>query len=167
VGNERREGLLSMDESDLTSAVCALCAKDERYRPEAYYFVLDALDFTARMLDKAAKQGPERHVTGKELIEGVRVFALQEFGPMALTVLATWGMATTGDIGNIVFNLVDSGKLKKTERDQRSDFDGGYDFHEVFAGPFQRQGGPAADEAQPSAPRGRRGAFGSRDADSR
>jgi len=139
-----------MDESDLTSAVCALCAKDERYRPEAYYFVLDALDFTARMLDKAAKQGPERHVTGKELVEGVRVFALQEFGPMALTVLNRWGIRRCEDFGEIVFNLVGKGVLGKTDRDRKEDFAGGYDFEQAFRHPSR-----AGSRADLRAPPGR------------
>jgi uncharacterized repeat protein (TIGR04138 family) len=137
-----------MDETALTNAIREICAKDHRYRPEAYYFVLEALDFTARMLDKATKEGVERHVGGKELLDGLRLYALQEFGPMTLTVLNTWGLTVTRDFGEIVFSLVSSGKLRKTEQDRPEDFEGGYDFFDAFAEPFQprtrrRPQGPA------------------------
>jgi len=148
-----------MDESPVTATVRRICAKDKRYRPEAYYLVLDALDYTARMLDKSTKQGAERHVTGKELLDGLRAFALQEFGPMALTVLGTWGVASTRDFGNIVFNLVEAGKLRKTEQDQPSDFDGHYDFQEVFGDPFlPRSRGRGRPVDKLAARRGRRAA---------
>jgi uncharacterized repeat protein (TIGR04138 family) len=139
-----------MDESSLAQTLREIWARDRRYRPEAYYFVLDALDFTARMLDKASKEGAERHVTGKELLEGIRVYALQEYGPMTLTVFHAWGIRSSRDFGEIVFSLVESGKLRKTDQDQREDFDGGYDLFEVFSEPFLPRG-----RRKPRAQRGR------------
>jgi len=113
-----------------------ICKRDERYHPRSYLFVLEALDFTAKKLNKPAAQGPERHVSGGELLEGIRSYALEQFGPMVLTVFENWGIRETADFGEIVFNLVESGKLRKTDEDTRADFAGGYDFQEAFAKPF-------------------------------
>ena len=127
----------------LIQTVNEICAKDTRYRPEGYLFVLESLEFTAKMLNKPAKSGRERHVAGRELLEGVRHFAIQEFGPMALTVLSSWGISRSEDFGEIVFNLVDSGKLRKTEEDSKADFANGYDFADAFSRPFLPESPPA------------------------
>lgn len=105
--------------------------RDPRYTAEAYAFVRTGLDHTVRQLDKP------RHVSGQELLGGIREFALAEFGPMAKTVLNSWGIQRTEDIGEIVFNMVDSGLLGKTDKDSRADFANGYDFDEAFRKPFQ------------------------------
>lgn len=117
-----------------------ICAEDERYDPDAYRFIRDALDYTIRLLDKP-RAGQGRHVSGHELLDGIRHYALAEFGPMALRVLHTWGLRETGDFGEIVFHLVDLGVLGRTEEDRREDFSGGYDFDEAFGAPFR----PVAD----------------------
>jgi uncharacterized repeat protein (TIGR04138 family) len=101
-------------------------AKDHRYKPEAYVFVHDALGHTWARLDQ------RRHITGKELLDGIKDLALKRYGPMALAVLNSWGVRTTDDIGAIVFNLVDAGILSKTEEDRIDDFHAVYDFGEVF-----------------------------------
>ena len=105
--------------------------RDPRYAVGAYAFVRAGLDFTVRRLEKS------RHVSGRELLPGIREFALAEFGPMSKTVLNGWGVQRTEDIGEIVFNMVDSGLLGKTEKDSRADFAGGYDFDEAFRKPFR------------------------------
>ena len=105
-------------------------AKDPRYKAEAYVFVHDALGHTWARLDQ------RRHVTGRELLEGIRGLALQHYGPMAKAVLNSWGVKTTDDFGAIVFNLVDSGLLSKTEEDHIEDFHDVYDFDEVFVGSY-------------------------------
>jgi len=109
--------------------------KDPRYEREAYAFVREGLDFTVKMLEKP-REGAGRHVTGQELLDGLRKFALQEFGPMALTVLRTWGVNRSRDFGEIVFNLVEAGCLGRTEEDSREDFDNGYDFEQAFRSPY-------------------------------
>jgi len=124
-----------MDENLFDKTVKMICERDNRYDPEAYYFLRDALSFTCKMLNKPEK-GNGRHVSGKELLEGIRLFALQEFGPMALTVINSWGVFKTEDFGEIVFNLVESGSLGKSEEDKKSDFVNGYDFHQAFVTPF-------------------------------
>ena len=101
-------------------------AKDPRYKPEAYIFVHDALGHTWARLDE------RRHVTGRELLEGIKDLALKRYGRMAKAVLNSWGVKTTDDFGAIVFSLVDAGLLSKTEEDRVEDFHDVYDFDEVF-----------------------------------
>lgn len=111
-----------------------ILARDPRYTAEAYSFVRAGLDFTVRKLKKP------RHVSGVELLEGMREFALDEFGPMTKTLLAGWGLTSTEDIGEVVFNMVEYGLLGKTEEDRRADFAGGYDFDQAFRKPFLPSG---------------------------
>lgn len=110
-------------------------AADPRYRREAYHFLREALDYTQRAVSKA-NQGKLRHVTGQELLAGIRAFALQQYGPMALTLLHEWGVRRCEDFGELVFNLIDRGVLSRTDTDSRADFGGGYDFVEAFHKPF-------------------------------
>jgi len=116
-------------------ALHLILEKDARFDAHAYHFVREALDFTVRLLAKPV-EGPSRHVTGGELLEGIRQFALQEYGPLTKTVLHRWGIRRCEDFGEIVFNLVEMGVLGKTEEDRREDFAGGYDFDDAFARPF-------------------------------
>jgi uncharacterized repeat protein (TIGR04138 family) len=110
-------------------------ATDPRYHRDAYHFLREALDYTQRAISKANK-GKLRHVTGQELLAGIRAFALQQFGPMALTLLQEWGIRRCEDFGELVFSLIDHGILSKTDTDSRMDFAGGYDFEEAFRKPF-------------------------------
>lgn len=112
-----------------------ILAANTRYQRDAYHFVREGLDYTQKRISKGSKT-PSRHVTGQELLEGLRVHALDQFGPMAITVLAEWGVTGCEDFGEIVFNLVESGLLAKTDQDSRENFKGGYDFHSVFRAPF-------------------------------
>ena len=109
--------------------------EDKRYEIDAYVFLREGLDFASKMFDKPS-DGPGRHVSGQELLEGIRVYARQEFGPMARRVLQRWGVTRTEDFGEIVFNMVGKGILGKTAEDSRADFAGVYDFDEVFVRPF-------------------------------
>ena len=124
-----------MRETGFMEVIKKICAKDERYDIEAYIFMREALDYTIKKLKKPDK-GPDRHVSGQELSEGIRKYALAEFGPITLTVLNSWGIKKTEDFGEIVFNLVSVGELGKTEDDKRDDFTNSYDFYEVFKKPF-------------------------------
>jgi len=110
-------------------------ARDPRYHREAYHFLREALDHTQRGISKA-NQGKFRHVTGQELLVGIRGFAVQQYGAMALTLLQEWGIRRCEDFGELVFNLIDHGVLSKTETDTRRDFAGGYTFEEAFRKPF-------------------------------
>ncbi len=94
---------------------------DSRYHPNAYCFVLEALRFTQIHFKKP------RHVTGSELLIGISNFARERFGCMAWTVFQEWGIHTSRDFGNIVFQLVEMGEIKKTDEDSIEDFDNGFD----------------------------------------
>jgi uncharacterized repeat protein (TIGR04138 family) len=117
---------------------------DPRYALEAYEFVFEALDHTHQALgrpsaDPAAgdEPGPEHHVTGQELVDGIRALALREFGRMARIVFRLWGVNRTDDFGEIVFNLIEAGMLNKTDSDQRGDFHDLFDFDEALVEGFE------------------------------
>jgi uncharacterized repeat protein (TIGR04138 family) len=116
--------------ADLENAILDVAQKHGRYKPNAYRFTLDAVGFTVRALEE------NRHVSGNELLDGIRRLALDRFGPMAKTVFEQWGVSTTEDFGAIVFQLVDEGLLGKTEQDKMSDFARGYDFDDAFVRNF-------------------------------
>jgi uncharacterized repeat protein (TIGR04138 family) len=118
--------------------VAEICKKDARYQPDAYFFLVEALDVTVKDI---RKNQPDhgRHVSGKELLEGIKEYALDEFGPLTHTVFAEWGIHATLDFGEIVFNLVEAGRLGKTESDSREDFKNAYDFDKAFLLPFEPQ----------------------------
>src|SRR5437773_7280756 len=103
-----------MQKIGFAEALDAIVASDRRYQRDAYIFLRDALDFTTKQ-QKKVKGATVRHVSGPELLEGVRQYALKEFGPMVLTVFENWGIHSTEDIGNMVFNLIGDGIFGKTE----------------------------------------------------
>jgi len=134
-----------------------IVARDPRYAREAYHFVREALDYTQKKIHKDArnrKSRPDRHVTGQQLVEGIRDYGLGLFGPMTLFVLNDWGLRCCEDFGEIVFNLVDhgNGMFGKTDRDSRDDFKGGYDFGATFRQPYvpAAKSKPAAAPTEPS-----------------
>jgi uncharacterized repeat protein (TIGR04138 family) len=109
--------------------------EDPRYQVEAYSFLRDSLDATLKRRKKS-KKDVAAHVSAAELLEGFRLHALHECGPMALTVLEYWGVTCCEDVGNMVFNLVRAGVFGKTEEDTLAGFREGYDFQDVFVRPF-------------------------------
>mgnify|MGYP005853966415 CR=1 FL=1 len=125
-----------MKKVNFQEALLGILDRDPRYAEDAYHFLREALDFTIKLLEKPV-EGPGRHVSGQELLEGIRQFALKEYGPMALRVLNTWGIRRTDDFGEMVFNMVGAGVLGKTDEDRREDFTGGYDFDAAFVKPFR------------------------------
>ena len=112
-----------------------IIAADPRYQREAYHFLREALDYTQKMVAKSTKE-KIRHVSGQELLQGIRAFGMEQFGPMTLTVFNEWGIHRCEDFGEIVFNMVEQHLLAKTREDSRADFQGGYDFEEAFHKPF-------------------------------
>ncbi|MDP3980688.1 MAG: hypothetical protein Q8Q33_04660 [Chlamydiota bacterium] len=96
------------------------------YPSDAYQFVLDALQYTLKSLDQP------RHVSAKELLNGIREYAIKSYGPMTRSVLEHWNISSCEDFGKIVFHLVDARLIAKQESDTRQDFKEGYDFSEVF-----------------------------------
>ena len=123
-----------MQEVNFDAVLDIILNKDNRYPRDAYHFLREALDFTQKTIGKENRG--IRHVTGQELLDGLRQFALQQFGPMAITVFEEWGIHSCKDFGELVFNMVESGLLAKTDRDSRDDFQDGYDFTEAFRKPY-------------------------------
>jgi uncharacterized repeat protein (TIGR04138 family) len=107
-------------------AFLEIVENDRRYSVHAYSFVMNVI---TGMQDRQAEK---KHLRGGEILEGLRSSASIRFGPMAKEVLNTWGVYTTSDFGDIVYNLIEGGLLVKTEEDDISDFSGGYDFTTVF-----------------------------------
>lgn len=126
-----------MQKLSFAEAIEKIRADDPRYTEDAYYFTREALDYCMKLYKKprhgAAK---DRHVTGQELLEGIRQFALQQYGPLTHTVLEFWGITRCDDFGAMVFNMVKIGVLGKTDKDRPEDFSGGYDFRDAFVKPF-------------------------------
>lgn len=117
-----------------------LVQRDPRYAYEAYEFVFLALSHTQRLLGRVPTEeepGPQYHVTGRELVEGIRDLARREFGLMARVVFRLWGINCTGDFGEIVFNLVDENLMSKTEQDRREDFQDVYDLDQALVHDFR------------------------------
>ena len=117
-----------MPEKALEKALDAITERDARFARDAYIFVSGALSATAKRLGRSReKELRRRHVSGQELAEGAADFAEEQFGPLAYSVLREWGVKTTRDIGDIVFNLIDAGIFSKTREDSIRDFDNVFD----------------------------------------
>ncbi len=125
-----------MQAASFEEAIEQIAAQDLRYNREAYFFLREALDHTHKITGKPPKKNELRHVSGQELLKGIREYALHQFGPMTSTVLEEWGIKCCEDFGEIVFNMVENKLLAKTEQDSREDFRNGYDFHDAFRKPF-------------------------------
>lgn len=111
-----------------------IVAADPRYHYEAYVFVQEALKHTQRALGR--HKAGQTHVGGKELLDGIRLYALKSFGPMVPTMLEEWGIHSCEDFGEIVFNMIKFQVANKSETDSPDDFKGGYSFDEAFRKPF-------------------------------
>ncbi len=137
---------------DPTDSFVAMLQEDRRYKPEAYVFIIEALSYAQNVLGMGAEKtseppqsaGPandpepiERHVSGQELCEAIRLYALHQYGYMAKIVLNNWGLHNTGDFGEVVFNLIRIGRMKKTPSDTRVDFNDIYDFETAFRDNFR------------------------------
>ena len=100
--------------------------RNPRFHPRSYVFVLQALHSVIQSLDEP------RHITGRELTEGVRELAIGQYGPLARTVLEHWGIHETEDVGRVVFAMVEQGILVKEDDDDQQDFENLFDFEEAF-----------------------------------
>lgn len=130
-----------MKEHDFTEVVSLIVKEDPRYSKNAYLFLQKALNFT---IDKERKrQGKvvtkvsKRHVSGQELLDGIREYALEQYGPMTHFILTSWGINRCEDFGEMVFNLIEYGVFSKNEQDSRDDFASIYSFEDAFLGPFR------------------------------
>jgi uncharacterized repeat protein (TIGR04138 family) len=125
-----------MAKINFSEVVEQICEKDSRYSLDAYHFVQEGLNHTLKSL-KRGGQNAHRHVSGQELLHGLREFALKEYGPMSKAVLNEWGLKVTDDFGQVVFNLVNASVLGKNDTDSPSDFKNVFTFEEAFVKPFE------------------------------
>lgn len=139
----------SMEIPPLREAIARICRQDKRYLPEAYVFLHDGLMLTLQKVREAEKK--PRQISGAELADGLRLTALDQFGPMSKTVLNRWGIHTTRDFGELVFILLKSGLLGKTDEDRIEDFDDLYTFDDAFRLPYQPTAKPLRNPEAPSA----------------
>ncbi len=124
-----------MNPNAFDEVVNRICEVDDRYDPDAYYFLREALDATVLALARH-EDGKPRHVTGQELAHGIRDYAREQFGPLAHLVLTEWGIGCTQDFGELVYNLIEAGVMGKTSEDRREDFADVFDFDEAFVRPY-------------------------------
>jgi uncharacterized repeat protein (TIGR04138 family) len=125
-----------------------LLRRDKRYHLDAYVFVFDALRYAHDQLGMGSSPGSmddtvvdrptedERHISGQQLCEAIRLYAVKQYGGLAKSVLNHWGVQSTGDFGEIVFNLITIGEMRKTDSDRREDFDAVFNFDEAFRDTF-------------------------------
>jgi uncharacterized repeat protein (TIGR04138 family) len=127
---------------DELSTIVQLLEHDQRYRLEAYQFVREALQYAQEVMKLPAKDesGSKRHLTGQQLCEAIRVFANEQFGYLAKLVFNNWGVYSTSDFGEIVYNLIRIKEMRKSRNDKRSDFDNVYDFENAFKPIFEMSG---------------------------
>lgn len=129
------------------SATGQTAACRQKYQPDAYRFVFEALQHTQQKLKRPLvhEADDERaHITGPELLQGIRELALERYGLLSKNVFAHWGIKNTADFGRIVFELIERGEMRKTERDQLSDFFDVYDFDEALDRDYKINVSPSA-----------------------
>ena len=118
---------------DFEAIIEELTEKNPQYHEDAYQFVMEALHFTQKKFKSVA------HVSGEEMVNGMRELLMKKYGPMARSVLTYWGIKTTEDFGRVVFNLVERKILSKTEKDNIESFQNAYDFEDVFEHGYRQQ----------------------------
>ena len=147
---------------DPSHPLAKLLKSDKRYKFDAYAFVFEALQFAHEKLGlgqehpasgrgrnssrRGGSRKAERHLTGQQLCEAVRQYAIEQYGLMAKAVLNSWGVHNTGDIGNLVFNLIEIGQMRKTKQDTREDFENVFDFDAAFVRDFKITAPPAKSD---------------------
>jgi uncharacterized repeat protein (TIGR04138 family) len=134
-----------MQAMQFEQSVVSILKRDRRFDAHAYFFLKDALDFTLKRIADA-NGGQARHVSGPELLEGFRDFALDQFGPMAATLMNEWGVRKCQDVGDMVFQLIEEQVFGKQDSDRREDFSEVFDFEASLVTPFQPKRQPAGGE---------------------
>lgn len=126
-----------------------LLEEDPRFRIEAYQFIRESLQYAHEHLDLilvndsgAVTSGESsaadpRHLTGQQLCEACRLYAIEQYGYLAKMVLVNWGIHSTSDLGELVYNLIRIEQMRKSDTDRREDFDDVYDFDEAFEPKFE------------------------------
>ena len=142
-----------MQKIGFSEAVDRILAEDPRFHRDVYAFIRDALDFTVKQ-QKKVREGLPRHVSPGQLLDGIRQFALKEFGPMVPSVFGYWNVHSCEDLGNIVFNMIRKEILGKNDSDTIEQFRDGYDFQEAFITPFlpAKSANPSDKTANPPEP---------------
>lgn len=142
-----------MPDLDFNEIVNLICKEDARYDRKAYGFIREGLDYAVKELKKkdAERSRQSLHVSGAELLMGIRAYAIDQYGPLALTVLHSWGIKRCGDFGELVFNLIEYNVFSKTENDRREDFAEVYTFEDAFVKPFLPKN-PRRDGSSMAAP---------------
>lgn len=130
-----------MDEFD--QIIDRIVEEDSQYKKGAYTFVREALEYTVKNL-KPEELTTHQHIAGERLLEGIRDYALLQYGPMTMTLMNEWNVKNCEDFGHIVFKLVENKVLGKTDEDSMEDFKGGYDFKDAFEKPFMPENWPDA-----------------------
>ena len=124
-----------MQAMQFEQSVLSILKRDKRFDPQAYFFLKDALDFTLKRVAES-NGGQPRHVSGPELLAGFRDFAIEQFGPMASTLMNEWGVRKCQDVGDMVFHLIEEQVFGKQDSDRREDFSEIFDFEESLIRPF-------------------------------
>jgi uncharacterized repeat protein (TIGR04138 family) len=120
------------DQNGVDAKIRALVREDRRFSADAYHFVFESLDYAMLKLGKHRRRGIDRHLSVRELLDGVRAYAIAQYGPLARLVLESMGVHSTADVGEVVFRLVEKGLLNKQESDSREEFERGFSFREAF-----------------------------------
>jgi uncharacterized repeat protein (TIGR04138 family) len=129
--------------NDQVMAMVELLQNDQRYHLDAYQFVRESLAYAQNIMKMPPHAGEgdegksDRHLTGQQLCQAIREYAIDQYGYLAKTVLNSWGIYNTGDFGEIVYNLIRIKEMRKSKSDRREDFDNQYDFDTAFAPRFE------------------------------
>lgn len=124
-----------MQAMQFEQSVVSILKRDNRFDPQAYCFLKDALDFTLKRIAET-NAGQARHVSGPELLAGFRDFALEQFGPMASTLMEEWSVRKCQDVGDMVFHLIEEQVFGKQDSDKKEDFSEVFDFEASLKNPF-------------------------------
>jgi uncharacterized repeat protein (TIGR04138 family) len=134
-----KSGIITMDDEKIH-----LLYLDPRYSIHAYQFVMQALKHATTKhygdkvtkLDRKGNKETPTHVTGQQLCHAAAEYAAEQYGFLAYRVLKNWGIETTGDIGELVYNMIEQGHMQKSPSDNRADFDDVFDMREALEDEF-------------------------------
>jgi uncharacterized repeat protein (TIGR04138 family) len=124
-----------MQAMQFEQSVVSILKRDKRFDPHAFFFLKEALDFTLKRIAES-NGGQARHVSGPELLAGYRDYALEQFGPMASTLMSEWSIRKCQDVGDMVFHLIEEQVFGKQDSDKQEDFSEVFDFQAALITPF-------------------------------
>jgi uncharacterized repeat protein (TIGR04138 family) len=125
-------------DSNFIDTVSRILDNDPRYAADAYEFISKAVTYTSQKLERAKEQdNAKRHISAKELLNGISDYAIKEFGPMAGEVFKSWGLTSARAVGDVVFNMVTEKLLRASEKDSIDDFSIEFDFDGVLRKNFE------------------------------